>query len=163
MSQFVVRGADAEDAPAIGLAQYDSWVETYDPIVTPDFWKRVTPELCIRTWEQWLADGLQASVGVVDDQIVGHAFTRPARTYSGYEPVRDLEVASVYVLAEHHGSGLGQALLDSIVTSDQPAQLWVALGNDRAIRFYERNGFRADGATDTGESFGGIAAQRMVR
>jgi hypothetical protein len=43
-----------------------------------------------------------------------------------------------------------------------PAQLWVARGNPRAARFYERNGFVPDGATDDG-SFGGIAALRLVR
>ena len=40
---------------------------------------------------------------------------------------------------------------------------WVACGNSRTVRFYERNDFRADGTGADGAAFGGIAELRMVR
>ena len=68
----------------------------------------------------------------------------------------------LYVLREHHGSGAGQALLDAVL-GEEPAQLWVAEANPRAIRFYERNGFRADGATLTDPAVEDLREIRMVR
>ena len=59
---------------------------------------------------------------------------------------RPWQLYSLYLLAEFHGSGAGQALLDAVVGTD-PAFLWVARRNPRAQSFYRRNGFRPDGAT----------------
>ena len=56
----------------------------------------------------------------------------------------------------------GQALLDAVL-GEEPAQLWVAEANPRAIRFYERNGFRADGATLTDPAVEDLREIRMVR
>lgn len=42
--------------------------------------------------------------------------------------------------------GVGHALCEAALGS-APAYLWVLDGNERAIRFYERQGFRFDGAT----------------
>lgn len=60
---------------------------------------------------------------------------------------------------EVHGRGVGHALLHEAIGT-APAYLWVLDGNDRAIRFYERQGFRLDGATKT-EPVG--VEHRMVR
>ena len=51
----------------------------------------------------------------------------------------------------------------AVLPPGSPAELWVASGNPRAVRFYERNGFTPDGTTDDGSAFGGIAALRMLR
>jgi GNAT superfamily N-acetyltransferase len=59
-------------------------------------------------------------------------------------PARDRELWFLYLLEREHGSGAGQALLDEVLGTD-PASLWVLEGNARAIAFYERNGFTADG------------------
>jgi GNAT superfamily N-acetyltransferase len=68
----------------------------------------------------------------------------------------------LYLLAAHHGSGAGQALLDAVV-DDGPASLWVLEENPRARAFYERNGFRADGERrPTGFDDGGDEI-RMLR
>jgi ribosomal protein S18 acetylase RimI-like enzyme len=65
------------------------------------------------------------------------------------------------VLAAHHGTGIGQTLLDEVLGSG-PAQLWVAKQNPRAIAFYRRNGFAFDGAEQTDESTD-ITEARMLR
>lgn len=68
----------------------------------------------------------------------------------------------MYVLREHHGGGAGQALLDAALGAE-PAQLWVAAANARAIRFYERNGFRADGTETVDPRLSDLRELRMVR
>jgi RimJ/RimL family protein N-acetyltransferase len=63
------------------------------------------------------------------------------------------------VRASAYGTGVGHALCEAAIGSD-PAYLWVLDGNERAIRFYERQDFRFDGATKL-EEFG--LERRMVR
>lgn len=72
---------------------------------------------------------------------------------------RGLEVRSLYVRAEMYGRGIGYALLTEAI-GPAPAYLWVLDGNDRAIAFYERQGFRFDGCSKT-ERVG--TERRMVR
>lgn len=79
------------------------------------------------------------------EQIIGIAITNPARQLGEHEPVREVELSSLYVLAAHHGAGIGQALLDTVLPPGISAQLWAAESTPRARRFYERNGFLADG------------------
>ena len=65
----------------------------------------------------------------------------------GREPLPHFEIQlyALYVRAAWWGTGVGHALFASAV-GDRSAYLWVLEGNDRAIRFYERQGFRFDGA-----------------
>lgn len=67
--------------------------------------------------------------------------------------------ADAAALADLHGTGAGQLLLDAVL-GDSPALLWVAKDNPRARRFYARNGFAADGAE---EEAMGLTVVRMVR
>ena len=77
-------------------------------------------------------------------------------------PARPLALRTLYVLRTHHGTGIGQALLEAVL-GVEPAQLWVAEANPRAIRFYERNGFRRDGCATSDTRRGHLREIRMVR
>jgi GNAT superfamily N-acetyltransferase len=98
-------------------------------------------------------------VAEADGAVVGFAQAVPSRDDP---PVRPLELASLYLRAALHGSGLGQALLDAAV-GDRPASLWVAEVNPRARRFYERNGFVPDGARQVLGAWEGLIEVRLVR
>lgn len=162
-TEWTLRAATPVDAAACGQVHFQSWVETYSGLANDAFWERASAERSTEIWQQWLDSGLDATVAEADGGIVGLAFARDGRDNYGFEAVRDRELYTLYVLRSHHGTGIGQALLDAVLPPGTPAQLWVAEHNPRARRFYERNGFVADGAVDSGDSFGGIAAVRMVR
>lgn len=66
----------------------------------------------------------------------------------------------LYVLASHHGSGVGAALLQQVLDASRPASLWVADPNPRAQAFYRKNGFERDGSVKVE---GGVREVRMVR
>lgn len=72
---------------------------------------------------------------------------------------RDAELYAPYARPGRLGQGLGRALPDEAVrrcAGDGRMFLRVLRGNSRARRFYERAGFRADGAEEAFEA-GGLA------
>ena len=95
-------------------------------------------------------------------QIIGFAFFGPSLEAEGVEIPRDRQLFSIYVAAEHHGAGVGQALLDA-TAGDSPAMLWVAKDNPRAVAFYLRNGFNFDGTEQVDPGAPKIVDARMVR
>jgi len=157
----VVRPATPEDAAGIGPCHLACWQETYAGLLSPAFFAGRSPERFAANWAQLLADPATGPVLVaeVDGEVVGFAQAVPSRDDP---PVRSLELATLYLRAGQHGSGLGQALLDAVL-DDRPASLWVAEENPRARRFYARNGFAPDGAREVVESWEGLAEVRLVR
>lgn len=154
-----VRAARTQDAEAIATVHATSWRETYGRFVDdPDTsgWFAVDPR--IGMWRSYLEQGvLTTVVATIGDAVVGFASVQPV---DDAEAARSEELTMLYVLADAHGSGAGQSLLDAVL-GERPAQLWVAADNPRAHAFYRRNGFETDG---TESSFGPIPRTvRLVR
>ncbi|ADG75032.1 GCN5-related N-acetyltransferase [Cellulomonas flavigena DSM 20109] len=160
--QVVVRPAVHPDAEAIAAVHHGSWVETYSDLLPGSHWETDTLERRTERWRRGLESGVPATVVEADGRVVGLALAGDAITVGPHAPVRERHLFMLYVLASHHGTGVGQALLDAVVPPGAPAQLWVAEVNPRARRFYERNGFVADGARHVDEG-SGIAEVRLVR
>ena len=102
----------------------------------------------------------EAELSKDDDRVVGFVCTGDR----GEEAPGVGEVFALYVLAEYYGSGLGQRLMQAGLEAlgDYPEIcLWVLKGNARAIRFYEKCGFRFDGS-ETVSPAHGSAELRMV-
>ncbi|GAA1729775.1 GNAT family N-acetyltransferase [Isoptericola hypogeus] len=156
----VIRPATPDDAAGCAFVHHTSWVETYSGLLPADHWESDTLERRTATWQRWLDDGMAVTVAESGGQVVGIAFGGAGRGVGGHEPVRGRELWLLYVLAAHHGTGAGQALLDAVLPPGTPAQLWVAEDNPRARRFYERNGFVPDGARFVDD---GLAEVRHVR
>ncbi|WP_217239235.1 GNAT family N-acetyltransferase [Streptomyces sp. AC555_RSS877] len=95
------------------------------------------------------SDGVVNLVAERGGEIVGWAAHGPYR--DGDTRTADAELYAVYVDSAHLGSGVGRALLTaSLEQCGAQARLflWVLKGNTRARRFYERAGFRPDGAEE---------------
>ena len=155
---FEIRPARLEDARGIAEVHVRAWQQTYDHLAPVEDLARLNIDQRELRWREILADDVTTTwVAVADGTIVGFAGT------SRGHKTRDLELESIYLLAGNHGSGAGQALLDAAVGTE-PAFLLVAADNPRARRFYERNGFLADGSEDTHSLVGTpVLAVRLVR
>jgi len=157
-----VREATAADAEAVALVHRASWLETYAHLIPVDaIAERFrNHEARVARWIGILTNE-DAYVAERDGRLVGWAVAGPGRSD---DAPRDRELEGIYLLAEAHGSGLGQRLLEAAV-GDAPAYLWVADGNPRAEAFYRRNGFARDGAIEEHPVVDGVAltAVRMVR
>jgi len=171
-----IRPALIADAPGIARVHWDSHQTTYvepgrvardrvEAWTMADRLARWTANLAIANDVYPAPEGFHRMaiwVAVVDDGGDGHVVGW-ANTSAGRDPdgPRDLELEGLYVLDSHHGTGVGQALLDAAL-GDRAAYLWALAENPRAHAFYRRNGFVADGAEKVDEEWQ-ITEVRFVR
>jgi GNAT superfamily N-acetyltransferase len=85
------------------------------------------------------------------EEIVGWAALGPYR--DGEVRTGEAELYALYLDPRHLGTGAGRALMQEslrqcVALGHDRVYLWVVRGNARARRFYERVGFRADGAEE---------------
>jgi ribosomal protein S18 acetylase RimI-like enzyme len=96
-------------------------------------------------------------VAVTDGEVIGWVCHGPCRDLE--VPNGDAELYAIYVHPDRFGSGAGRALIEESVRRCTAAghprlYLWVLEENARARRFYERSGFRPDGAREPFEVAG---------
>lgn len=99
---------------------------------------------------------LRAAFG--SERLVGFVVAGPGRD-PGWEAVGELWALSVH--PDWRGSGAADALVDAALPAGL-VYLWVLQGNGRAIAFYRRLGFTADGAARVDASTGATDL-RMLR
>jgi GNAT superfamily N-acetyltransferase len=159
----VIRAATVADAEALTDLHLDAWDEAYAGLVDDAILgeRRRRRAERISTWRRIIAattsTELVADDPAVPGRLVGFASTGPGRDDDPALP--PCELMALYVRVERYDTGLGRALLTAAL-GDAPSYLWVLDGNERAIRFYERQGFVFDGATRADEL--GVEL-RMVR
>ena len=101
------------------------------------------------------AEGNSFVIAESDDELAGYAFVRRAPLdVDGFrdEP-RSVELVRFYVDPRWHGQGVARGLMDAVVSEARArgaALLWLGVWerNPRAIRFYEKQGFRDVGHHD---------------
>jgi GNAT superfamily N-acetyltransferase len=156
------------DGERIARMHYASWRDAYASFLPAEFWGEATERRWVINWLTRLNSPEPGSVTWValrDDEVLGFAAAGPARQNpTSGPPARERELWSIYVRASEYGSGLADRLLEAVLPQRAPAELWVFEANDRARRFYERHGFRPDGARHVfGPELGGQAEVRMLR
>jgi ribosomal protein S18 acetylase RimI-like enzyme len=158
---IVVRPAVLSDARGIATVHVEGWREAYPHLLSVETLARLRIDQRELRWAELIpAARPDIWVAVDDGVVIGWATSSRGHLPDG---PRDLELEGLYIRASHYGSGAGQELLDAAIGT-QPAFLWVADDNPRAIAFYERNRFTRDGAMKTVPLAGTpVQAARMVR
>lgn len=162
---WTIRSADVTDADAWAAVLVQSWQEAYTHLLPDGFFTPEYAESRRQWWRGTLQDpppGAVFRVGIRDGQIVGIAMSGAAVAADGEDFPRERQLYLLYILESEYGTGIGQALLDAVLGVD-PAMLWVAERNPRAIRFYERNGFTLDGLRREDAYRPLLSSVRMVR
>ncbi|WP_230595774.1 GNAT family N-acetyltransferase [Rhodococcoides fascians] len=135
----------------------EAWRTTYGGSVPDTYFDEGSITRRTQHWRTVLdpnQQGQNVAVAVVDSYIIGIA-------HCGLEDGRR-KLFALYVLEAFHGTGVGQLLLDTVLT-DEPTELWVAQTNRRAMKFYRRNGFEPDGSAQDLLGIDGYVTIRMVR
>ena len=155
-SHLQVRAARIHDARAIAEVHQASWLVAYGDLLDPETLSQVAEVNLSEREASWTdriprtgSDGYRTWVADEAGTIVGLAFTQPTPD-DDLDPLEVAELKALYVHPDWFGRGAGRGLLERAVGGMRAqgflqATLWVVEGNDRAIGFYERAGWKADG------------------
>ena len=149
-----LRPCGLEDAQALALVAAATFLESFagilpGPAIVQHCSRHHVPEayagyLARPRVRAWLA------VARNGDAPVGYAMlTPPDLPLDDLSPM-DIELKRIYLFSKFQGSGVGQQLMDVSIATARSMEaprllLGVYAGNARALRFYERNGFRQVG------------------
>jgi GNAT superfamily N-acetyltransferase len=157
-SDMLIRPAQPADAMAVAGVHVRSWQAAYRNIVPDDYLNQLRPEDRAAKYDFASRDPLKPQTIVAVEERLNqsiHGFT----TIMGFAttmPVTDSdmpaygELCALYVDPQHWGKGLGVALVSAARArmfehGFRKAILWVLTGNVRAERFYQNDGWAADG------------------
>lgn len=122
---------------------WKAWLEAYTGLMDAAYLEREhTLEKCTDIAFRWRDNLLVAKDG---QRVVGFVGYGPAS--DGTSPEAG-EVYALYILREYYGRKVGSALMSAAqekLSGYKSIVVWVLKGNQRAIRFYEKCGFRPDG------------------
>lgn len=119
---------------------WKSWQESYRGIVNQGYLDRMTISRCEEMASRYPENTLVAKDGA---RVIGFAC---AGAVNG--EIDAGEVYALYVLEEYQHQGIGYALMRealSLLKGCRIVYLWAFKDNTKALRFYERVGFRQDG------------------
>lgn len=119
---------------------WKSWQESYRGIVDDGYLDRMTLAQTEEKAFRWRDNILVAKDG---DRVVGFAGYGPSRGEEGVG-----EIFALYVLEEYQRRGIGYALMREALSRLEGCRgvvLWAFKENAKALRFYDRVGFRPDG------------------
>ena len=149
MTEWRLRRASPEDAPAAALVAHASFLETFAGILPgTDILAHLSRKSPPAAFAAWAADS--ASVVTLAEHVHGAAplgytvLTAPEEV--GTTGPGDIELRRIYALSRTRGTGLGAALMvQAIADARELGATRMLLGvfakNDRACAFYERQGF----------------------
>lgn len=151
-----IREAEPADAKAIAEVHVRSWQTAYRGQLSDDYLDGLSVDERLEQhrrsleepraeWRTWVADE--------DGTVAGFAVTGPSEDADA-EPSTG-EVYAIYLEPGRVGTGLGRTLFEHALADLRErgfsaVTLWVLESNERARRFYEVAGWRADG-TKTNE------------
>lgn len=149
---LVVRVAEDSDLPGVGEVDAASRLHAYTGLLDQAELAGVTPQAQTQVWSERVARERDTHVMLVaqlEGRVVGYSYVGPGE---------DPQIGDLYALFVHpdvYGTGVAQRLLDESLSvlrgfGYQMMLLWVLEGNDRAIRFYEKSGWRHDGTRRVG-------------
>ena len=150
MADVRVRPATLADAGLVAVVHVESWRSTYRGLVPNKYLDSLSIDRRRAVWEKLLGEA-SANQGVLvledNDSVVGFCHFSPTRDDDAVAATG--EITAFYLLASHWGRGGGSRLLAAAVhalaaSGFKRATLWVLDGNERARRFYEKHGWRAD-------------------
>ena len=144
---LIVRRATPDDLDALARVHVLVWRDTYRLLAPESAYLALDESKRRRHWEELLRRDpaqWQTLVAEHDGQLAGFSHSGPGK----HEVLAGTgEVVHLYVDPSSQGRGIGSTLLRASITflhasGFAAVKLAVVRGNDRAIRFYEREGGR---------------------
>ena len=157
-----IRPARMQDVREIAVVHVRSWQAAYQGLLPQAYLDGLDPGQRIGQWER----ALLAANWSHDGTLVADA-GGPLSGFVSYGPARDDdagsrragEIYAIYLVPAAWDQGIGRQLMTAALGRLREAgfdqvTLWVLDTNARARRFYEADGWHADGAAKRDDSFG---------
>jgi GNAT superfamily N-acetyltransferase len=153
-----IRLARPEDATAVAQIHVCAWQAGYRSLLPDEYLDGLRAGDRVARYDFVTRDSRRPStlVAVNNGAICGFATVAPAAQSDapGYG-----ELAALYVLPERWRTGIGAILVRAarerlLLLGYRQAVLWVMVGNTRAARFYEHDGWRSDGLQRAAAAWG---------
>ena len=155
MSSFQIRPAVLRDAKAIAEIHASASQASYQGLLEDEqvqaLGSATSVEKRLAYWREAVEySDPQVQVAVADGKLVG--FVAFDRSRDPKTPATTGEIWGLYVLPSHWDQGAGLALWDAardglIEEGCNKVTAWCALGNERALRFFELAGFKREMGT----------------
>ncbi|OLO98890.1 GNAT family N-acetyltransferase [Mycolicibacterium porcinum] len=152
----MVTPATAADIPEVAAVAAATFPLACPPSVTPDNVAAFIAEnLSEERFGEYLADPKRIVLVARQDSISGYAMLihgvpddDSVQRAVAVRPA--LELSKIYVLPDHHGAGVAQALMTAALDAGARSGakcVWLGVNqlNERAQRFYGKNGFTVSG------------------
>ncbi|MGH3914506.1 MAG: GNAT family N-acetyltransferase [Pseudonocardiaceae bacterium] len=157
-----IRDAQPPDAHSIATVHVESWRVAYQNLLPDDVLASLSIPERERTWSKILVDSPPQTAVLLaksDAVVVGFAAVGADRDSTAATEVAELY--AIYLKPDQWGHGIGAQLHRAAIArlstlGFKHATLWVLEGNERAIGFYYRNGWTADGARRVDRGPGGV-------
>lgn len=159
MNQARIRHMEPDDAPGASALLTASWLRTYGPLMGEDraaaeAARKYQPETIVADMRRPHSESFVAEAP--DGAIVGYAYA--------IVPKGVLWLDRLHVAPEHQGTGLAAALMHALIINylgEASISVEVLKANERAVRFYEREGFVVTGEKDACGDVAGLATLVM--
>jgi GNAT superfamily N-acetyltransferase len=167
-----LREARRGDELAVADVHIRAWQEAYRGLIPAEFLDTldVHDRAARYTFEASGPDAPTTLLAVQEGEDAGEVILG----FATFSASRDVdapdhgEVVALYVDPDRYETGVGRMLMAAArrrlwEAGFIDALLWVLDGNDRAARFYEREGWAPDGATRVEEPYGVVSNVRRFR
>lgn len=165
-----VRWASVGDARGVAAVHVDAWRAAYPGLVPQEVLDGLSVDTRADGWTRWIEASLadpshhRLLVADVDGRVLGWASFGSGRD-EGAEGLGEL--AGLYVHPDAWSRSVGHALIGRVheelaAMGFASAYLWVLRGNERAGRFYERQGWLDDGGRKTVDGLEELRRSRSV-
>ena len=104
-----------------------------------------------KLYKEWLSPHSSFYFAFLDEEIVGYLKINKGNAQTENQEEGAFEIERIYVLQAYQREGIGQFLLDCALRfagENQAKYIWLGVWekNQKAIRFYEKNGFEVFGS-----------------
>jgi len=145
---YTIRKCTVDDLPILRNIAEQTYDETFRPFNTPENMEAyLTSAFEISKVQKELMDKSSSFYFLmVENELAGYLKVNDCEAQTEINDPQALEIERIYILKNFHSKGLGRLLLDyamQLARELNKSYVWLGVWekNEKAVAFYERNGF----------------------